>query len=222
MSLLQIVERRRLALLEKWKRDSFFQIQVDGVGMLGRALALDVDDAPFANVGRRSQSNVFYVPANGSPDDTASLWVSAAYENYRSAYVAFINTVYRTKFRVADLAGFDADHLLNRANSPKDSTFIRLEAVRDAVNRAWGRLYERFVPMNPREGRKLRWTVASKLAGQMPPSGPDDKAAIERLIQFWVSQGFPRDQVELGITSDLNRIFGRPHGGIVTPTSRWI
>lgn len=221
MTLAAIIERRREAVLREWRTNHFFQIQVDTMTMLGRAIQLDVQDPKFPKLGRRAERNVFYVPPADDPYGSGSLWVSSSYGEYRAAYLAFINLVHRTSFSNSDLAGYDADHLLNRKGAPEGGSFIRLEAVSGEVNQAWGSFYERYVDRNPRSGRKLRWTVASKLANQMPPVGPDDDAGIARLIAFWMTQGYPREQVEDGLRGDIARTFGRPWTP-TQPTLPWI
>lgn len=224
-----IIAARRTALIELWKSSSLFQVQVDDPQSLGTLVHIaDDGEADVAQLGRRRQSNVVIATRTGDPHRNASVWVAAGYDGYRSAYVAFVREVYKIPCTVADLAGFDADHLLNRARSPQDSTFIRLEAVSSAVNQAWGSLYERaasspqFHANRVRERRNMSWMVASKLADQRPPNGPDDRAGIDRLVTFWRSRGFPDEQARHGIVSDLALVFGRPRGGVVQPSVQWI
>lgn len=228
MSILAVAQSRQIALVSAWKNDSYFPVQVESPHVLGQVVFLEEHPSQHVSqVERRRSANVVCVCRAGNPDRNASLWVAASYSDYRAAYAAFVRQVYKIPATKQDLIGYDADHLLNKASSPKDTTFIRLEAVNSVVNQAWGMLYEAAASKphlhatQYRERRGMRWPVASKLAGQMPPAGPDDKQGIARLVSFWVAQGFPAEQAQHGITDDLNFIFGRPRTNPL-PTQRWI
>ncbi len=227
MQLQGIIARRQEALLTAWFSNVFFQIQTHDPASLGRSVFIgdDGEEGAVSALGRRNDASVVCVERPGDPDVSASVWVSSVYGDYRGAYLAFVRRFYGGSATKADLVGYDVDHLLNRARSPKDTTFIRLEAIPSIINQRWGALYERaassphFYANRVRENRTLSWMVASKLAGQMPPDGPDDQSGINRLVQFWSSRGFSSEQVSHGITDDLNFIFGRPRGGIVQYTA---
>ncbi len=224
-----IIDRRQQALLNAWKASAFFQVQVENPGVLGKIVFIDTENVAGSvlPVGRRRSSSVAVVTAPGNPDSNASLWVAAGYSDYRSAYASFASIVYGGKYNKADLAGYDVDHLLNRARSPSTSTFIRVEAISSHVNQTWGLLFEKaassplFYANQYRERRTMSWMIASKLAGQLPPAGPDDSTGIARLVSYWVSQGFPHEQVQFAIADEINRAFGRPAGGTITPTVPW-
>jgi hypothetical protein len=211
MSLAPIIARRRRALLDAWRRDPLVMVQVESTTALGGFTFLDDFAGPGAvhQLGRRRQGNVGYWRQPGDLDSNASLWVTAGYGSYKSAYLAFIRAVYGVAAGDVDLAGHDIDHLLNRARSPQDSTFIRVEAVPSDVNQRWGGLFERaashpsFFANQHRERRTMSWMVATKLAGQMPPLGPDDRAGIDRIARFWVAQGFSATEARDGVESML-------------------
>jgi hypothetical protein len=218
VSVAAIVARRRRALLDTWKRDPLVMVQVESTAALAGFSFLEEFSGPGAvrQLGRRQQGSVGYWHRPGNPDTNASLWVASVYGSYKSAYVSFVRTVYGIAATTADLAGYDVDHLLNRARSPQDSTFIRVEAVPSDVNQRWGALFERaashpsFYANQHRERRNMSWMVATKLAGQMPPLGPDDRAGIDRIVQFWVGEGYPLAEARSGIESMLNFAYRRP------------
>jgi hypothetical protein len=233
MTVAAIIQRRRDAVLDAWQRNPLVQVQAESPDILGTLVSLDhlvAGETPreAEQVGRRRTSNVVCIRRpGGDADCKASLWVASRYSGYRAAYVAFLGEAYGIRATTADLAAYDVDHLLNRARSPLDSTFIRLEAISSSINRAWGRLYESaasdpaFYANRARERRTMSWMVASKLAGLWPPDGPHDRRGITRLVDFWVSRGFPREQAEFGVTDDLNFVFRRPRR-TVQPTVPWM
>ncbi len=228
MTILATVAARRQALLDAWIRDPLQQVLAETPSVLSNLVYLDDGEEGAAErLGRRRATSVACVRRPGPPDTNASAWVAAGYRDYRKAYLAFIKEVYGIAATSADLSGFDVDHLLNRARSPQGTCFIRIEAIPGPVNQEWGRLYEKaasaphFYANQERERRTMSWMVASKLAGLRPPSGPDDRDGIDRLVRYWTSHGFSNEQVRHGITDDLNFVFGRPRGGIVTPTTAW-
>ena len=160
-------------------------------------------------LGRRNPGKVAFVEDPANPDLNSSVWVAADYGDYRGAYLRFLSEAYGIAAKAADLAGFDVDHLLNRARSPQDSTFIRIEATPSLANQEWGRLFEkaasdpRFYANSKRERRNMSWVVCAKLAGQLPPNGPDDRAGVERLAMFFASIGIDRTEARDGLTSML-------------------
>jgi hypothetical protein len=211
MSLSAIITRRREALIKAWKQNPLILVQVESPQALPRLAFIDVPAAAgtLGALGQRDARNVAVVRNSGDPDANASVWVAARYSSYKSAYVAFINSVYDVKATASQLGGFDIDHLLNRARSPQDSTFIRIEAVPDAVNQAWGRLFEKassnpqFFANQRRERRTMSWMICAKLAGEMPPTGPNDSFGIDRLVSFFRSIGLAADEAREGLTQML-------------------
>ena len=193
MTLVDIVARRRDALLKSWIRDPLILVQVESPQSLQRLVFLDdAGGGAVGALGRRNAQNVAVVRDAANPDTNSSLWVAAKYADYKAAYLSFIDNLYGLKAMGAELAGYDVDHLLNRARSPEDSTFIRVEAVPSDANQAWGRLFEkaasdpRFFANTRRERRTMSWIICAKLAGQMPPYGPGDSSGIGRLVDFFV------------------------------------
>jgi hypothetical protein len=216
MTLASIITGRRIALVNQWVREPLVQVQVESPDALPNLVFLD-DNGERALVDRlprRSRLKVAIVQRPGNEDTNASVWVRADYGGYRDAYLAFVKQVYRESYTSADLGGFDVDHLLNRARSPGGAGFIRVEAVQDAVNQAWGRLFEKqasnpaFYANQHRSRRTMSWVICAKLAGQMPPAGPGDTAGIDRLVDYFVSIGMTADEARDGLTSMLDFAYG--------------
>jgi hypothetical protein len=122
MSLGLIVARRRDALIKAWIRNPLVQVQAESPHHLAGLVFIDDPDtkAVAGTLGRRKSHNVAVVEGGGDPDANASVWVAASYKHYKAAYIAFVNRVYAVKAVGFDLAGYDVDHLLNRARSPSD------------------------------------------------------------------------------------------------------
>lgn len=161
-----------------------------------------------------SPTNTVIVSRPGDPDRNASVWVRASYTGYRPAYIAFLNLVYGTQATTVDLAGYDIDHLLNRARSPGGAGYIRIEAVRSPVNQAWGRLFERaashpgFLANQNRLRRTLSWTICAKLANRFPPNGPADTGGINRLAAYFQTLGMDAGEARAGLAAMLNFSYG--------------
>jgi hypothetical protein len=212
MSLHAIIARRQRALVAAWVRDPLVQVQVESpMALPGLVFISDVGQgASGGAVGRRDERNVAMVRRPGEPDTQSSCWVAARYSGYRSAYLAFIREAYGVRATAGELSGFDVDHLLNRARSPQDSTFIRIEAIPAAANQDWGRLFEkaasdpRFSANQHRERRTMSWMICAKLAGQAPPAGPNDTVGIDRLVRYFVSIGLSANEARDGLNSMLS------------------
>jgi len=211
MSLQALISRRQRALFDAWVRDPLVQVQVEHPEALGRLVFLDdFDDAIEAErAGRRSLKNVAIVRKPGNPDENASVWVRAGYGSYQKAWLGFVHQVYGIRATASDLAGYNIDHLLNKARSPGKAGFIRIEAINDAVNQAWGGLFERaasnpeFSANQTRFRRTMSWIIAAKLMDQPPPRGPDDHQGIARLVQFFNRNGLAADNPQRGLTQML-------------------
>lgn len=211
MPLHAVINQRRNALFEAWKANSFQQVQVENIEDLRRHAFLDDLDLEIETEksGRRSLKNAIVVRRDGNPDANASVWVRAGYTGYQKAWLGFIKQVYQIDAKPADLAGYNIDHLLNRARSPDGAGFIRIEAINGQVNQAWGRMFEKaasnpeFYANQERYGRKLSWLIAAKLMGQMPPRGPSDQQGINRLVSFFNSQGMASENPREGLTNML-------------------
>jgi hypothetical protein len=207
-----IIDRRRDALVAEWKQNPLIIVQVESPSVLPVLTFLDDrgQNAGVGAVGRRSPTNTVIVQRPGDPDRNASVWVKASYTGYRTAYIGFLNTVYLTQATTTDLAGYDIDHLLNRARSLGGAGYIRIEAVNSAVNQAWGRLFEKaasnpaFSANQNRLRRTLSWTICAKLADQFPPNGPNDTAGINRLAAWFQSIGMNAQEAREGLASMLS------------------
>lgn len=212
MSLRAIIDRRRQALIAAWVRDPLVQVQVESPAVLPGLVFLDDYGAGASHmqVGRRAATSVAMVSRPGDPDESASVWVASSYGSYRNAYLAFIRQAYGIQVTPADLTGFDVDHLLNRARSPQDSTFIRVEAIPDFANQAWGRLFEKaasnpqFFANQRRERRTMSWMICAKLGGQLPPNGPNDTGGIQRLAGWFRSIGLSDREARDGLSQMLD------------------
>jgi hypothetical protein len=206
-----IMERRRNAVIAEWRQNPLVVVQVESPAVLPVLTFLDDrgQGAGVGAVGRRSQTNTVIVSRAGDPDRNASVWVTASYTGYRTAYIGFLNYVYGTQATTTDLSGYDVDHLLNRARSPAGAGYIRIEAVSSAVNQAWGRLFEKaasnpaFFANQNRLRRTLSWTICAKLANQFPPSGPDDGGGINRLVAYFQTLGMSAIEAREGLASML-------------------
>ena len=210
MSLQALIRRRQRALFDAWVRNPLVQVQVEHPEALGRLVFLDDfdDDVQTGKAGRSSLKNVAIVQKPGNPDENASVWVRAGYSSYQKAWLRFVEQVYGIKAASSDLAGYNIDHLLNKARSPDKAGFIRIEAINDAVNQAWGGLFERaasnpeFSANQNRLRRTMSWIIAAKLMDQ-PPRGPNDQQGIARLVQFFNQNGLSADNPQRGLTDML-------------------
>ncbi len=211
MSLHDLVRRRQRALFDAWVRNPLVQVQVEHPERLGRLVFLDDFDETIETerAGRRSLKNVAIVRKPGNPDENASVWVRAGYSSYQKAWLGFIDQVYGLKAEAKDLAGYNIDHLLNKARSPGKAGFIRIEAINDSVNQAWGALFERaasnpeFSANQKRFRRTMSWIIAAKLMDQPPPRGPSDSQGVARLVQFFNQNGLAEDNPQQGLADML-------------------
>jgi hypothetical protein len=211
MSLQALIRRRQRALFDAWVRNPLVQVQVEHPEALGRLVFLDDfdEDVQTGKAGRSSLKNVAIVQKPGNVDENASVWVRAGYSSYQKAWLRFVEQVYGIKAAPSDLAGYNIDHLLNKARSPNQAGFIRIEAINDAVNQAWGGLFERaasnpeFSANQNRLRRTMSWIIAAKLMDQPPPRGPNDQQGIARLVQFFNQNGLAADNPQRGLTDML-------------------
>jgi len=212
LSVSAIIARRRQAIVSAFARTPFIQVQVEGAAALARLGYVNESGFETAEpqpLGRRNASRVVFVESRTNPDRDSSVWVAASYGDYAGAYIAFINKVYAASASKGDLAGYDVDHLLNRARSPQDSTLIRIEATPSAINQEWGRLFEkassdpRFYANQKRERRTMSYMICAKLAGEAPPRGPNDRGGIDRLANFFERIGIAKAEARQGVESML-------------------
>ncbi|ASP33027.1 hypothetical protein [Labrenzia sp. VG12] len=211
MSLQALISRRQRALFDAWVQNPLVQVQVEHPEALGPLVFLNGfdEEVETERAGRRSLKNVAIVSKPGNPDRNASVWVRAGYGSYQKAWLGFVHQVYGIKATSIDLAGYNIDHLLNKARSPNKAGFIRVEAINDAVNQAWGGLFERaasnpeFSANRNRLRRTMSWIIAAKLMDQPPPRGPGDQQGIARLVQFFNRNGLAADDPQRGLTEML-------------------
>lgn len=203
MSLSNIMNNRRKALVARWIADPLILVIVEDMHQLRGTVDLlhmsedGLSGATVKRVGRRSESNVAILKRPGNPDETTSVWVKASYRSYRSAYLAFVKEVYGIDAKKTDFAGFDADHLLNRARSSAGNEFIRLEAVPSDVNQGWGRTFEKSAGFDSRRSRRtMDFTICAKVAGLAPPRNASDTRRIDEIVRFFIRQGMPRWEAE--------------------------
>ncbi|MCK7611213.1 hypothetical protein [Roseibium sediminicola] len=214
MSLQTIIQNRQRALFNAWIQDPLMQVQVEHPGQLGRLAFADRRDGTFQarQLAGSSLENVAFIERPGNPDQNASVWVRAGYSGYQKAWLNFIEQVYDLKATATDLAGYNIDHLYNRARSPGLAGFVRIEAINGAVNQAWGRNFERAVSRNAtgsnkRERNTMSWTIAAKLMGQPPPRGPNDHQGIARLVQFFARNGLSAADAKRGVENMLTHAY---------------
>ncbi|WGD52724.1 hypothetical protein QA641_01865 [Bradyrhizobium sp. CB1650] len=207
-----IIERRRTALISQWVRDPLVLVQVEAPVALPGLVFVDPDGSSAASgkLGRRAFTSCALVRGGSDRDSSWSAWVAADYSSYRAAYLAFIRDAYGINATAADLVGWDVDHLLNRARSPLGSTFIRIEAIPAVANQEWGRLFEKaasnpqFFANQARQRRTMSWMICAKLAGQVPPRGPQDAAGITRLVSYFRGLGLPEAESQQGLSEMLS------------------
>jgi hypothetical protein len=207
-----IIERRRAALISQWVRDPLVLVQVEAPAALPGLVFLEPGDSGAVSdkLGRRAFSSCALVRGHSDRDSSWSTWVAADYRDYRAAYLAFIRAAYEIDARAADLAGWDVDHLLNRARSPLGSSFIRIEAIPAVANQEWGRLFEKaasspqFFANRARQRRTMSWMICAKLASQAPPRGPNDAAGIARLVSYFRALGLSEAESRQGLSEMLS------------------
>lgn len=131
-----VIQRRRNAIVLAYARTPFIMVQVESPSALSRLAFADLGPglASPGQLGRRDAGKVAFVEDRANPDLNSSVWVAAVYDDYRGAYLRFLNEAYGLSATTSDLSGFDVDHLLNRARSPRDGTFIRIEATPSFAN----------------------------------------------------------------------------------------
>jgi len=214
MSVQAIIERRKFAIITDFCINPLPPlIQVESAKALGSLIFLAEfqDDERDVRLGRRSTGSVLLRKGSGNPDSGATLWVAASYKGYRGAYLAFLRKAYGIDPSTRDLAGYDVDHLLNRARSAAQSSFLRIEAIESGANRAWGSLFERMastpkISKNSSERRLMSYAVAAKVMGLRPPSGPDDTQGIDQIADALATRGMNRKEVQDGLKNILAHI----------------
>lgn len=198
MSIHQIVARRQQALLSHFCNpgNAPALLSVPAAQTLGQITFLDGFDTGHSQeqLGRRRTSSVLIHRGPGNPDTNTTLWVAAGYRGYAGAYRAFMKEIYGVTPSSNDMAPYNVDHLLNRARAPEDCGFVRVEAISGPSNQIWGSVYESKasnpdLPKNQQGYRYMSLTIAAKVAGFPPPTGPDDTAAITAIEDYFIQRG---------------------------------
>ena len=214
MSVAAIVQRRREALLTDFCNLQLepVLVSVPSAQVLGALTFLDEfeEDEDQLRLGRRAPGSVVVRRGAGDPDRAASLWVRSSYGGYRGAYRAFVKFIYGVEVSKLALSPYDVDHLLNRARSASGDAFLRVEAIPSGDNQHWGSAYEGAasadgLPKNRQGFRYLSHTIAAKVAGLRPPSGPQDMVAINAIRAEFHRRGMPDEAMNNALEAMLGR-----------------
>lgn len=213
--IVSIIQARQRSLLMQWVHNPLVQVIVESPSALQHIQYLDINksEAKMARVGRRSDSSCIMVRGGNNRDSTWSVWVAAGYKDYRNAYRSFIQAAYGLSVAKEDLSGYDVDHLLNKARAPHSTDLVRIEAIPSMANQKWGSTFEkassdpRFTANTVRQRRTMSWMICAKLAGQLPPSGPEDLSGIERLVKFFGHHGINSQEARIGIDSMIRTAY---------------
>lgn len=213
MTLHQIVQRRRDALLAAFRTDAVPPLVAveSRAALVGLRSLPEFADSTDRNLGRRGPERVFFLQSGSDPDRTASLWVQAGYGDYCAAYAAFLRTVYGLVVQPRELGAYDVDHLLNRKRAASGSVLLRIEALPPGQNRAWGSLLERIassadIAKNRTERRLMSTLIAAKVAGLPPPRSSSDHAAIARIADTLAGPHLSAAQLRDGVVNMLTHM----------------
>ena len=125
-----IVERRRNALVDQWKQDPLIVVQVKSPGASGPDLPRRSRPRGGRRRRRPAQPNQHGDRvAPGRPRPQRQCLGQSELHGLSHGHIGFLNHVYGTQATSTNLAGYDVDHLLNRARSPGGAGYIRIEAV---------------------------------------------------------------------------------------------
>jgi hypothetical protein len=209
-----IADRRRRALINQWASDpGWTLIQVENPQMLaGRAADLTGQAmARAGRVGRHRERSVIVLQGGADRDATWSVWVRATFSNYKAAYLTFISQAYGIALTGDDIPGYEADHLSNKAYAPTGNEFIRIEAIPKAANQRWGVNFEsrRTENTDGRASHRLSYMSCAKLAGILPPAGPNDAAGVNALVAFFTSLGLDPREARDGVSNMLRHAYWR-------------
>lgn len=151
----------------------------------------------FEKLGRRRERNV-YVWKKGDPE-SSSLWVLSSYSSYRSAYKAFIRSLYG-QVDFTDFDQFHVDHLFAKGQRRAHAKYVRVEAVPKGTNMQHGFTVESDQAKQKTRKRRshdhMSFLSVLKLMGLRAPRGPDDHAQIKKISRALEKDGWDRKEVE--------------------------
>lgn len=209
-----IADRRRRAMIDQWvHKPDWVLVQVESPemlpGIVGNITA--EAEARIGRVGSHRQRSVIMLEGGPDRDRTWSVWVRAAFSNYKAAYLAFISHAYGVTLTGDDLPGYQVDHLSNKAYALTGQEFIRVEAIPKAANHLWGVNFEsrRTENTDARSCHRLSYMNCAKLAGQLPPTGPNDTAGINALVAYFTSIGLNPQEARESIANMLQHAYWR-------------
>ncbi len=166
----------------------------------GSPFAPPEDAATLERLGRRRPENV--IIAKRPVPHRSTVWVRDGYNGYRSAFKAFIKTIYGN----VDFDGFDemeVDHLASRGQKRMGGKFIRIEAVDKSVNRSHGASVEKKQAAQKGRGKRdmdgLTLLSVLKLYGLKPPTSPNDGQRMEEIRRTLKADGWDKNEVSRGI-----------------------
>lgn len=186
-----VCETRREKFLERWRDDPAIPIFTPESEL--DKIYFGPDHSP-CHFGKKSElanvktSDAVIITVPGNCAFYTSLWVRNDFKGYVSAFRKFLEIVHQIPSEEPTLGslGYDIDHLRNKASTPP-GTFIRIEAIPSAPQRAWGRNYERALS-SPEFDKKAKgitnWMTVAKIAGFHPPADWDDTKWVQKLEEF--------------------------------------
>ncbi len=211
---IEIVDRRRRAMIEQWvHKPDWVLVQVESPETLQgkvRNIATEAE-ARIGRVGSHRQRSVIMLEGGPDRDRTWSVWVRAGFSNYKAAYLAFISHAYGITLTGDDLPGHQVDHLSNKAYALTGQEFIRVEAIPKEANHLWGVNFEsrRTENTDARSSHGLSYMSCAKLAGKLPPTGPNDTAGIDALVAYFTSIGLNPQEARKSIANMLQHAYWR-------------
>jgi hypothetical protein len=209
-----IADRRRRAMINQWVHDpDWTLVQVESPDILRGSVhnITGEAEARIGRVGAHRQRSVIMLESGPDRDRTWSVWVRAAFSNYKAAYLTFISQAYGVTLIGDTIPGYEADHLSNKAYAPTGHEFIRIEAIPAAANHSWGVRFEtqRTKNTDARPSHRLSYMSCAKLGGQLAPAGPNDSAGINALVTYFTSIGLDPKEAREGVANMLQHAYWR-------------
>jgi hypothetical protein len=207
-----IADRRRRAIIDDWvHKPDWVLVQAESPEML-RGKVQDLTSEVGARIGRvpgHQERSVMMLEGGSDRDRTWSVWVRASFSNYKAAYLSFVSHAYGVTLSGDDVPGYEVDHLSNKAYAPTGQEFIMIEAIPKTANQRWGVNFEsrRTANTDPRASHRLSYMSCAKLAGQLPPNGPNDTAGINRLVAYFASIGLNPQEAQQGVQTMLQHAY---------------